>query len=119
MGFSLSSWFFGKRVQAEMRLSGRPIQVHRVVNTHHAVSIAPGNGCCQAAHQMTGRRFLSAEAPQVPLPGCSAKSCTCRYVHHEDRRSKPVRRNHDVWNKNVAFVMNDRRHNHGRRATDQ
>ena len=119
MPFSLSSWFYGKRVQAEVQLSGRPVQVHRVENPFHAVSIAAGNDCCEAAEQMVGLRFLSAEAPQLPLPGCSAESCTCRYVHHEDRRSTSTRRNRDVWNANSAVVANDRRRSHGRRMTDR
>lgn len=119
MAFSLSSWLFRKRVQAEVQWSGRDVQAHRVVNPYHAVSIAPGIGCCQAAQSLTGMRFLSAEAPQTPLPGCTAKSCTCRYVHHEDRRSMANRRNRDVWNKNSGFVERDRRRNPGRRATDQ
>lgn len=119
MAFSLSSWFHSKRVKAEVELSGRPVQVHRVVNPFHAVSISPGDDRCQAAEQMVGMRFLSTEAPQVPLYGCTAESCTCRYVHHEDRRSKMKRRDRDVWNRNSAVVMHDRRRSSGRRTTDQ
>jgi hypothetical protein len=118
MGFSLSSWLFRKRVKAEVQWSGRPVQQHRVVNPYHAVSIAPGIGCCQSAQSLTGKRFLSAEAPQMPLRDCNTKSCTCRYVHHDDRRSIAARRNRDVWNKNAGFVRSDRRRSPGRRAMD-
>ena len=37
MVFNLLSWWHGKRVQAEVRWSGRPVQAHRVTNPYHAV----------------------------------------------------------------------------------
>lgn len=119
MGFSLSSWFFRKRVQAEVELSGRPVQTHRVVNPYHAVSIIPGPRSCEASQKMQGVRFLSNEAPKLPLPGCGTVNCKCRYAHHTDRRESSDRRNRDVWNPLVAVSMNDRRHSRGRRITDQ
>lgn len=119
MGFSLSSWFFRKRVQAEVQLSGRPVQSHRVVNPFHAVSIVPSARCCDTARQLQGIRFLSGEAPKLPLAGCQASSCTCRYSHHSDRREGSDRRNRDVWNPLVAMTMNERRQSRGRRITDQ
>lgn len=119
MGFSLSSWFFRKRVQAEVHLSGRPVQTHRVVNPFHAVSVIPGPRACDMVRQMQNIRFLSTEAPKLPLTGCQSASCKCRYAHHADRREGSDRRNRDVWNPLVAVQMNDRRHNRGRRITDQ
>lgn len=54
----------------------------------HAVSVKPGPGACEAADSGTKRRWLSREAPQLPLPGCSWPSqCRCTYKHHEDRRA--------------------------------
>ncbi len=32
------------------------------------------------------KRFLSGEAPEIPVPGCNAATCACHYVHHKDRR---------------------------------
>lgn len=119
MAFSLSSWFFRKRVQAEVQLSGRPVQAHRLVNPFHAVSVVAGSRCCEAARQMQDVRFLSGEAPKLPLPGCQAGACHCRYAHHADRREGSDRRNRDVWNPLVATKVNDRRQSRGRRITDQ
>ena len=59
----------------------------RIVNVYHAVSIKPGPRCCQTARSMAGVRFLSREAPRLPLPQCDAAGCECKYVHHEDRRA--------------------------------
>lgn len=119
MVFNLPSWLYRKRVQAEVQLSGRPVQVHRVVNPFHAVAIVPGSQCCEAARQLDGTRFLSTEAPPLPLPHCGADACRCRYAHHSDRRVGNDRRNRDVWTPVVAQKAGDRRGSHGRRVTDQ
>jgi hypothetical protein len=63
----------------------------RIVNPFHAISIKAGPRCCQAAKSMSGMRFLSKEAPRIPLPQCDAAACECRYIHHDDRRSSPRR----------------------------
>ena len=118
MGFSLTSWLHRRRVKAAVQFAGPDVQVHRVTNPYHAVSIQPGPACRGTAEKYKGKRFLSAEAPQLPLPTCDSRSCRCRYVHHNDRRTGRPRRNRDVWNKNPAIVTNDRRASAGRRVTD-
>lgn len=42
---------------------------------------------CAAARTITGRRFLLGETPALPLAGCNAQTCTCRYFTYGDRRS--------------------------------
>ena len=58
----------------------------------HAVSLKVTGTACDAAKAMTGRRFLSAAAPKLPLPDCDVLECNCRFVHHKDRRSGKDRR---------------------------
>ena len=58
----------------------------------HAVSIKVPKTACAAAKALTGERFLSTEAPTLPLPGCDAPDCNCCFVHHKDRRSGKDRR---------------------------
>jgi len=53
---------------------------------YHAVSINHRKDACAAAIQLNGKRFLSREAPSLPLSGCHAAACRCKYDHHEDRR---------------------------------
>jgi hypothetical protein len=61
----------------------------------HAVGISTKSGSCELACSRRGSRFLSAEAPQLPLVGCaSPQSCPCTYRHFEDRRG-PSRRAED------------------------
>ena len=52
---------------------------------YHAVSIVPGGRQCSACLHVEGLRFLSGDAPPLPLPGCDA-ACGCVYRHHADRR---------------------------------
>lgn len=61
------------------------------INPYHAVSIAPGPRACAAAQGLRGKRFLSREAPALPLKNCSSGECTCHYEHHDDRRIGPRR----------------------------
>ena len=52
----------------------------------HSVSIIRGRQACAAVVQLNGQKWLSAQAPQLPIKGCD-KQCECRYRHHADRRS--------------------------------
>jgi len=61
-------------------------------NAYHAVSIKPGAYACGAANEIAGQRFLASEAPEIPLPGCTAAECECHFVHHNDRRTGKDRR---------------------------
>ena len=63
----------------------------KTTQSFHAVSIQPGHACCHQARALQGQRFLSREAPTLPLKNCSSGNCTCRYQHHEDRRAGPRR----------------------------
>lgn len=60
--------------------------------TYHAVSIKYSSTACDAAKAMAGIRFLSTEAPRLPLPECDASACECRFAHHADRRNNRDRR---------------------------
>lgn len=62
-------------------------------SAYHAVSLKYSSDACDAAKALTGRRFLSAAAPPLPLPECDAAECNCGFAHHSDRRSGKDRRN--------------------------
>lgn len=83
-----------------------------------AVSIIPGERCCRSAQRCGSHRWLSTQAPRLPLPACDAAVCDCRYRHHPDRRSRSRRR---VDREEIArhFEGTDRRRaDRGRRASD-
>ena len=70
--------------QAPEVISAKPV--------YHAVSIVPGTFDCAAVRDVVDQRFLSTEAPSLPLPDCDNDNCKCRFVQHEDRRSNEDRR---------------------------
>jgi hypothetical protein len=58
----------------------------------HAVSIVSQVTTCDAALRCRGRRFLSREAPRLPMTDCDrCAACRCVYRHHTDRRAGPRR----------------------------
>jgi hypothetical protein len=84
----------------------------------HAVSVAPHDGACEQAQQLEGQRFLSAEAPTLPLKDCPMGArCRCVYKHHEDRRKGP-RRMSEQNGLTAAQPRVNRRAGRGRRSTD-
>jgi hypothetical protein len=63
---------------------------------HNGVEVIPRQGaCCKAVRAISGQRFLSAEAPRLPLADCDQPTCRCRYQHFTDRRTD-ARRDGDV-----------------------
>lgn len=57
-------------------------------NRYKATSITCGENSCAAVRAIKDKRFLvkDNDIPQIPVPGCDVKKCTCVYAHHEDRR---------------------------------
>lgn len=86
-------------------------------NPYHAVSIVPGLNSCAASHRFTGQRFLSRQAPKLPLPSCDAAHCTCRFKHHKDRRAGP-RRRVEIGMSHGNWQGAEKRRSGGRRADD-
>lgn len=93
----------------------------RISNPWHAVSIQAGGGACPAARALGNVRYLSAEAPNLPLKACSDPAgCRCTYRHHDDRRGEPRRaiERGSPLRGGSLFPGNERRHGGGRRRTD-
>ena len=87
--------------------------------TWHAVSIVAGPRCCAAARELDGQRFLSKEAPPLPLPDCKRTDCSCHYQHHDDRRKGP-RRARELGVAVDGWVEDERRTPaRGRRKADE
>lgn len=118
MPFRLASWLHRKRIHAEVSLSGRPVSAHRVVNPYHAVLITHDAASCKQVRQYEGQRILASAAPRLPVPGCDAPACRCRYIHCEDRRSGEDRRERDAAPHAYAGRGNLRM-SPGRRAGDE
>lgn len=85
----------------------------------HAVSIRTAANPCSAAKAAEGKRFLSTEAPSIPLPACDCSTCACVYAHFDDRR---VHQRRDVY-LHRAYSEGERRQERrirvGRRKVDR
>jgi hypothetical protein len=93
-------------------------QISRARDPFHAVSIVPGEHSCASARRLSGQRFLSVEAPKLPLSDCDATSCKCHYRHHADRRAGP-RRVNDFFMRTASWSGQERRVSLGRRQDDE
>ena len=84
----------------------------------HAVEVQSSRTCCPAAQALKGKRFLSAEAPMLPLSDCTRPgACACAYKKYPDRRTE-TRREADTAILRPAVPSPDRRKKRGRRKTD-
>jgi hypothetical protein len=59
-----------------------------VVNQYRAISICCEEHACGVAVAAQGKRHLVNQTPSLPLEGCDAEQCQCRYEHHDDRRDE-------------------------------
>lgn len=91
---------------------------HAMVGRFHAVSIHGPGSACTAAKELRETRFLSDDAPDLPLPTCSNRSaCRCRYRHFDDRRID-FRRDVDFGLPSRIPPGDERRQVRGRRVSD-
>jgi hypothetical protein len=90
---------------------------HWVTNPWHAVSIVSSAPACHQARSLARMRFLSSQAPPLPLEGCERRQCSCHYRHHQDRR-RLARRAADVAASGAYWRGPERRRSSGRRITD-
>ncbi|MDH4022255.1 MAG: hypothetical protein OEV14_03940 [Gammaproteobacteria bacterium] len=56
------------------------------------VTVKPCLDACDAVQAIVGKRYLSREAPGLPLVGCDQQRCDCTYSHFSDRRERGDRR---------------------------
>lgn len=83
-----------------------------------AVSIVCTSASCAAAQALKGRRYLSTEAPRLPLKDCASPgTCPCVYRKYADRRAGP-RREAESSGLRRSSPNPERRRARGRRSTD-
>src|SRR5580692_11109194 len=111
-----------KRVTALGRVgtstnSARPANIPK---KWHAISVEAKALSCMVAQDLRRKRFLSKEAPILPLEGCTKRAtCPCTYRHHDDRRSKATRRDGGSGiSASASKHTTERRTSRGRRSDD-
>jgi hypothetical protein len=60
----------------------------RPAGRFQSVEIHVGARACADAQGLAGERFLAADAPSLPLAGCTAARCRCTYKKLSDRREE-------------------------------
>jgi hypothetical protein len=86
-------WLYIKRTKAESSSKQkRTSTAGKREEKFSAVSIQIGPGACTAAKYLRGKRFISTQAPELPLSRCDISDCKCKYVYHKDRRAEDDRR---------------------------
>lgn len=113
------AWLLGSTLAQRHGTARVREQAARRSRKYHAIEVRSHGTPCEIAQGVKGRRFLAAEAPPLPLPGCGGASCECYYQHHEDRRRED-RRLHSI---NAAYRADERREERrngvpGRRRSD-
>ncbi len=89
------------------------------ISPFHAVKIRCTKNACQAAQDTHGERYLSAEAPLLPLGQCDRPDrCQCRYQHYKDRRGGSRRGAESGLPTQSDAERVERRKAKGRRAVD-
>lgn len=111
----------GRQVKSVKRRAGSALaskMTGSVNKLFHGVAVrSRGSSCCAAVDALGAQRFLSEEAPLLPLSECSnPQRCRCVYVHFDERRDN-LRRETDVGLP-VRTYPQEKREGHGRRITD-
>lgn len=66
------------------------------------IRLRPGTGACSQARQQAGKYYPGEERPRLPLPGCRAHACNCRFEAVKDRR-RDERRQHEERRETIRF----------------
>ncbi len=93
-----------KKTSSKNKSSQSEIIAKPVINPYHCVEIKAPYDACEEMLKLHGRRFLSAEAPILPLPSCN-QPCACKFKHHNDRRYDDRR---DVFNSSVIHYNGEK-----------
>lgn len=102
----------------DVKKKSRPFSIDagaRMQRGYHAVAIVARQSACKSAKALAGTRFLIADAPVLPLQGCAARECTCRFREYADRR-QDQRRSTDVGISASWYVGPERRRGYDRRV---
>lgn len=76
-----------RRQGALAKRGGRVSRASVGAHPYHCVAVQARDVACDVVRSVADERFLAAEAPTIPLSGCTEQACRCIYVHFDDRRA--------------------------------
>jgi hypothetical protein len=104
-----------RKIQKDRSGAGRTV----IPNHWHAVRVETKASSCSAAHDLRKKRFLSKDAPSLPLPECgNALGCPYTYKHREDRCGKQRRKGEQSFTSTQKIPKIEQRQSKGRRSDD-
>lgn len=77
------------------RSRSKPKNLAKLRHTGNYWGVTIKCGKCSAIQYTSGRKFTFDEAPILPVVGCKALRCSCRYQGLHERRKKQRRRAND------------------------
>jgi hypothetical protein len=114
---TIAFWWYQATRQRKRRLAltGK----RNTDKTYHCVEVRTGTPACEAAKQFGSTRFLSAQAPILPVSGCTLPICKCSYIHHNDRREDDRRNPYGRWSTIPPAIVGERRARADRRKSQE
>ena len=105
------------KIRTDSDASSKP---SKITSNFRSVQVIPASdGCCQLVKDIAKQRFLSDDAPLLPLSGCDSLQCRCTYEHFKDRRQESRRISDLGYDIAGQFHEDNKRgENTGRRNTD-
>jgi hypothetical protein len=108
-----------QRAQSPRKGGTRAVESGSGKQQWHAVAVVAPAHACEAARLLRGHRFLSGEAPRLPLECCpSPEHCQCTFRHFKDRRSGSRRGTDRGEQITRRPMIGERRSSGGRRKSD-
>ena len=86
----MAIWSSRSNKRAKNEANKSALNTKASINPYHCVAVKIPYDACEAVMQLHGKRFLSVEAPQLPLASCN-QHCKCTFKHYEDRRQEDRR----------------------------
>lgn len=109
-------WRYSAR---QKKLHTAPVSRQRPPKTYHCVEVRKGSPACKAVLDLGDTRFLSEEAPSLPLSGCTMEKCTCSFIHYDDRRDDDRRHPYKQWASLPPTTEGERRKRTERRKSSE
>ncbi len=111
---------FGWRYAAgKKKLRAAPVSRLKPHKIYHCVEVRTGSPACKAVQDLGNTRFLSEEAPSLPLSGCTMGKCTCSFIHYDDRRDDDRRHPYKQWASLPPTAEGERRKRTERRKSSE
>lgn len=83
--------FLWRRGRGRKERPARDNSVPSAPTGRSPIRFRAGANACNPAKQRAGELFQSNERPRLPLPGCQAQRCGCRFENVPDRRREQRR----------------------------